>query len=108
MERDIMSYSSPLLATVVVMSLGWVSPQSRSDAVPPDLPKAFQQLVPRGAFPSVDAPEFVSADEAKIPGDAWVLGVAIDGQARAYSLNLLNQHEIVNDRINDKSFAAVW
>ena len=65
MERDFMSYSSPLIAIVIVMSLGWVSPQSRSDAVPRDLPKAFQQLVPRGATPSVDAPEFVSADVAE-------------------------------------------
>ena len=103
-----MSYSSPLIATVIAMSLGWVSPQSRSDAVSRDLPKAFQQVISRGAIASVDAPEFVTAHEADIPDDAWVLGVEIDGQARAYSLNLLNRHEIVNDRINDKSFAAVW
>jgi len=34
--------------------------------------------------------------------------VEIDGQARAYSLNLLNRHEVVNDQIGGKSFAAVW
>jgi hypothetical protein len=50
----------------------------------------------------------VTAAEAEIPGDAWVLGVVVDGEARAYSLNLLNRHEIVNDRVGDKSFAAVW
>jgi hypothetical protein len=40
--------------------------------------------------------------------DAWILGVEIDGEARAYSLNLLNSHEVVNDRIGERSFAAVW
>ena len=97
-------------AVVMALSFGLVISQSSSNDRPLDLPRAFQQLVPRSvaATVSVDAPEFVSADEADIPGDAWILGVVIDGQARAYSLNLLNRHEIVNDRINDKSFAAVW
>ena len=97
-------------AVVMALSFGVVSSQSSSDDRPLDLPRAFQQVVARevAAEVSVDAPDFVSADEAAIPGDAWILGVVIDGQARAYSLNLLNRHEIVNDRINDKSFAAVW
>ena len=74
----------------------------------PDLPEDFKQLIPRGQIASIDDPQFVRAAEAKIPNNAWVLGVAIDGQARAYSLNLLNQHEVVNDRIGERSFAAVW
>lgn len=53
-------------------------------------------------------PEFVSAGEAEIPDDAWVLGVEIDGEARAYGLDLLNRHEVVNDRVGEKDFAAVW
>ena len=73
-----------------------------------ELPPAFQQILPRGQIASVDSPRFVSAEKAKLPPKAWVLGVFIDGQARAYSLNLLNHHEIVNDRVGDKTFAAVW
>ena len=68
----------------------------------------FEQIIPRGRIASVDAPEFVTADEAGIPDDAWVLGVAVGGEARAYSLNLLNHHEIVNDRVGEHTFAAVW
>ena len=75
---------------------------------PADLPPEFQQIIPRGRIASVDAPEFVAAGEAEIPDDAWVLGVEIGGQAKAYSLNLLNHHEIVNDSIGEQSFAAVW
>jgi hypothetical protein len=72
------------------------------------LPPEFQQIVPRGRIASVDSPRFVPAREAKLSPEAWVFGVLVDGQARAYSLNLLNRHEIVNDRIGDKTFAAVW
>ena len=74
----------------------------------PDLPDEFKQLIPRGAIPAIDDPQFVAAAEAEIDDDAWVLGVAIDGQAKAYSLNLLNRHEVVNDRIGDRPIAAVW
>ncbi len=75
---------------------------------PSDLPPDFQQIIPRGRIASVDEPDFVTAREAEIPDGAWVLGVAIGGQAKAYSLNLLNSHEIVNDSSGEIAFAAVW
>jgi hypothetical protein len=73
-----------------------------------DLPEGFTQLIPRGRIASIDAPVFVSAEQAKIDDEAWVLGVEIDGQAKAYSLNLLNRYEVVNDRFGDRPVAAVW
>lgn len=91
-----------LIAVIIVTTV--VIAQTDSDA----LPEGVEQLLPRGAIPAVFAPEFVAADDAKISDDAWVLGVVIDDQSRAYSLNLLNRHEIVNDRIGDQAFAAVW
>ncbi len=71
-------------------------------------PPGVMQLLPRNGIPSIDNPTFVSADEANLPGDAWVLGVVVDGRPRAYSLNLLNHHEVVNDRVGERAFAAVW
>ncbi len=71
-------------------------------------PPGVEQLLPRGGIPAVFHPRFVPAAAAKIPDGAWVLGVMIDGEARAYSLNLLNRHEVVNDRIGETAFAAVW
>ena len=76
--------------------------------LPADLPSEFQQLIPRGHIASIDRPKFATAQEAEIPDDAWVLGVALGGQAKAYSLNLLNHHEIVNDSNGEHAFAAVW
>ncbi len=73
-----------------------------------ELPAEYKQILPRGAIAAITQPQFVSADKAEIADDSWVLGVVINGQARAYSLNLLNSHEVVNDQIGDKAFAAVW
>ena len=93
-----------LVAAVAVASAGLVPTARAGD----DLPAGFQQIIPRGRIASVDEPRFVPARKAKLPSEAWVFGVVIEGQPRAYSLNLLNQHEIVNDRVGTTVFAAVW
>jgi hypothetical protein len=73
-----------------------------------ELPPGVVQVVPRGTLEAIVEPELVPAPKASLPEDAWVLGVEIDGEAHAYSLNLLNHHEVVNDRIGEVPFAAVW
>lgn len=71
-------------------------------------PAGVQMLLPRGGIPAVFEPRFVPADEGAIPDSAWILGVALGGEARAYSLNLLNGHEVVNDSVGGRPIAAVW
>jgi hypothetical protein len=71
-------------------------------------PPGFRRFMARGHIPSVDDPQFVPAAAAKIPPEAWVLGVTMDGVSRAYSLNLLNAHEVVNDRIADRPVVVIW
>jgi len=68
----------------------------------------FQQILPRGGIPAIINPVYVTAGEALINDNTWVMGVVINDQARAYSLNLLNHHEIVNDVIDTTAFATVW
>ena len=75
---------------------------------PQGVPEGYQQIIPRGNIAAIDNPQYVPAPQADIRDAAWVLGVIIDGQARAYSLDLLNRHEVVNDSIGDTNFAAVW
>ena len=95
------------LVVFLTLMIGVVPAQ---DVSGPDagLPDDFERLIPRGSIPSIDDPRFVTAAEAEIADDAWVLGVAIGGEAKAYSLNLLNRHEVVNDRVGDRPVAAVW
>ena len=83
-------------------------PTSRPAKAEAELPPEFKQLLPRGRIAAIRNPRFVPADEARISPDAWVMGVVVEGQARAYSLNLLNRHEIVNDEAGGTPFAAVW
>jgi hypothetical protein len=73
-----------------------------------DLFSEFKQILPRGGIPAVINPVYVTAEEASINDNTWILGVLINDQARAYSLNLLNHHEVVNDVIDTTAFAAVW
>ncbi len=72
------------------------------------LPPGVERMIPRGRIAAVTEPTFVSVAEAEISDEAWILGVELNGQARAYSLNLLNRHEVVNDQIGENLFAAVW
>lgn len=68
------------------------------------------QVLPAGAIPAIDDPEFVmgsDADEQMSPEEP-ILGVVTDGEARAYSLWQLDAHEIVNDRIGETAFAVTW
>jgi len=75
---------------------------------PEALPDGVERLLPRGRIAAVTQPVFVPASDADLPDTAWVLGVVIEGQARAFSLNLLNRHEIVNDTVGHTPYAAVW
>ena len=71
-------------------------------------PEGVELLLPRGGIPALFEPEFIPASEADIPDSAWILGIAIGYESHAYSLNLLNHHEIVNDTIGGRPLAAVW
>ena len=92
-----------LLVFVFIALLGSIGASAQED-----LPDGVEQILPRGHIAAVFEPEFVTAGEAEIADDAWVLGVVIGNQAKAYSLNLLNLHEVVNDRFGDLPVAAVW
>ncbi len=68
----------------------------------------YEQILPRGGIAAIVHPRYVSAADARIRDNSYVLGVVVQGQARAFSLNLLNQHEVVNDKVGNVEFAAVW
>ncbi len=70
--------------------------------------KDYKQLLARGEISAITNPDYVTADNAVLNKNSYVLGVVVKGQARAYSLNILNNHEVVNDTIGDFAYAAVW
>jgi len=56
---------------------------------------------PKDGIPSIDRPHFIKPDEA----GSWlaqrepVVSLTINGDARAYPLQILIWHELVNDRV---------
>jgi hypothetical protein len=68
-----------------------------------------RQVVPRDAFPVLDDPPVVPAVEASGLGDHEpVIGIVIDGHARAYPVRVMGVHELVNDTLGGAAIAASW
>ncbi|GAB5500492.1 MAG: DUF3179 domain-containing protein [Pseudohongiellaceae bacterium] len=64
---------------------------------------------PRDGIPALDYPEFEMAQEADwLRESDRIMGVAIDGEARAYPVRILDWHEIVNDRIGNQFIAVTY
>jgi hypothetical protein len=76
----------------------------------PDPEYEIVTLLPRDAIPAIDDPRFYGVSEADQEYDPkeFVLGVELDGEARAYSISLLSQHEIVNDTVAGRPIAVTW
>ena len=64
----------------------------------------------RDAIPAILNPVFDPRAEAMAQMDPSerVIGVSINGDDRAYPLNLLSRHEIVNDTVGGKPIAVTW
>jgi hypothetical protein len=58
---------------------------------------------PRDGIPSIDEPNFIAASAAAdwLAGNEPVIALEIGGNARAYPLQILTWHEIVNDIVGD-------
>lgn len=57
---------------------------------------------PKDGIPSIDNPKFVKVYETKLDDEDRILGVFENGIAKAYPIEILNYHEIVNDYFGNK------
>ncbi len=67
-------------------------------------------ILARDGIPAILDPVFATRAEALAQMDPSerVIGVSINGDHRAYPLNLLSRHEIVNDTVGGKPIAVTW
>jgi hypothetical protein len=67
-------------------------------------------LLPPDAIPAIDDPEFYDVSQADLEYDPneMILGVEFNGDARAYSVGLLSNHEIVNDTVGGIHLSVTW
>ena len=68
----------------------------------------IRTLLPFDAIPAITDPQFVPANAAQLDADAPVIGVTFNDESHAYSLYLLNGHEIVNDVVGGMNIATTW
>ena len=71
-------------------------------------PKGFRALLPRDAILPIYHPEFVPAADVDWHDKYLVIGLAIDGDARAYPVSFLNRREIVNDHVGKTPVLVTW
>ena len=64
----------------------------------------------KDGIPSINNPRFISVDQAD--GDLLadkdrIIGLVVNGKAKAYPIKILNWHEIVHDRIGDRRVVVI-
>jgi len=108
-----------LFATLVVLSTALVSIQADARSVGSFVIDDDNTLIPideihsggppKDGIPAIDNPKFISADVATgLTSDARVMGLEINGVAKAYPLSIMNWHEIVNDTFADKAVVVTY
>ena len=110
-EHRILMLSVLLLGLVAVNFVATAAPKNGFDVSNASIPvdEILAGGPPRDGIPALSDPELIDALDATYlqPNDR-ILGIEIDGIARAYPISILNWHEIVNDQINDKNFAVTF
>ena len=69
---------------------------------------SWSQLLARDAIFPVYEPEFAPGDTAPYDDDELVIGVEINGEAKAYAIGPLNGREMVNDTIGGVPILVTW
>ena len=99
--------------TVAALDTPGVVPPAIVDVYDPvqsgdDVPPGIRQLLPRDAIAPVYKPEFVSAAEVDWDDDTLIVGLALEGEARAYPVSFLNRREMVLDQLGSSPVLVTW
>jgi len=111
MKNNILSLIAVLITSFFVSSVTASPTKNGFDLANSIIPvsKILSGGPPRDGIPSIDKPKFISAKKANFlkPHDR-VIGVEINGRARAYPIRILNWHEIVNDNFYGTPIAVTF
>jgi hypothetical protein len=88
----------PLQANPDVWRYEW--PKTDFDKTSVDFDEIMSGGPPKDGIPAISNPEFLPVSEISDLGqDEPVIGLVVEGEAKAYPLRILTWHEIVNDEI---------
>ena len=67
-------------------------------------------VLPRDAIPAISDPKFVPASTATtwMQRGEQIIGLEVGGEVKAYPINMLSRHEIVNDVVGGIPLAITW
>lgn len=115
-----------VIAVIVIALLVFLAMKPRQEQVSPEAAASFSardtdylEMIdnnmvtggpPKDGIPAIDAPVYVSAEEADAFVKPWekVFGIAVDGVAKAYPQSIMYWHEVVNDEINEEKFSITY
>lgn len=66
------------------------------------------QLIPPDGIRPIYAPAFSPATESPLEDDELVIGIALNGQAKAYPITVLRVREMVNDELAGLPILVTW
>jgi hypothetical protein len=66
------------------------------------------QLLPFDGIRPVYDPQFAGVSESLLKDDELVMGVALDGESKAYPVSVLRFREMVNDELADWPILVSW
>ena len=108
MKKTIFSFISALFVLTAVVA----SPVKNGFDLANSIIPADQILSggpPRDGIPAIDTPHFIAASRADfLQADDRVMGVFLNGEARAYPIRIMNWHEIVNDNIKGQAIVVTF
>ena len=81
---------------------------TRADGLPDIDLGQFRQLLRRDRILPLYEPQFVTPAEATTPANEPVMGVVINGEAKAYPISPLIFHEMVNDELGGVPILVTW
>ena len=69
---------------------------------------SFAQLLPFDGIRPVYDPQFVTASESPLHEDELILGIALEGESKAYPITVLRHREMVNDELAGIPILVTW
>ncbi len=83
--------------------------QAGDSAFDPIRTDEIQTILPEDAIPAIVNPAYSAATAARdLRDDEEVIGLSINGDARAFPIVTLSAHEIVDDVIGGQAVAVTW
>jgi len=108
--EKIIKFSYIILLLIAIMAGSAKIAYSQRDAFDIIEGDKMYYILPLGAIPAIDDPNFVSVSKAAkfMNDDELVMGLVVNGDARAYSTWHLDKHEIVNDYVGGVHVSVTW